>query len=103
MRTGLPRDKIIDLASTEFGPAGYRIRSHSETDIVFQDGKDIDWGLAWFLLVFGVVIGLIIYLISVRRRQIIVSFLPLDGQTDVLAAGSSEPVHKFAQNFLKTL
>ncbi len=103
MKTSLSRDKIIDLAIAEFGRNGYRVISCKETDIVFQNGKDIDWGLALFLLVFGVVIGMIVYLVTARPRQIVLSFLPLQGQLDVLAAGSSQPVHQTAQAFLESL
>jgi hypothetical protein len=102
MRTNLTQKEFIGHATAYFGQAGYHIRSRSAADIVFQDGKDINWVLAAFLLVFTVSIGMVIYLIAVGRKQIIFSFFPLNGQIDVLVAGSSPKIQQSALAFLKS-
>jgi hypothetical protein len=71
--------------------------------VVFQDGKDIRWDSVFLLFFFTIIFGAILYLVFVKRQQVTLTFMPLNGSIDVLAAGNTPESQKVAKAFLRAL
>jgi uncharacterized membrane protein YagU involved in acid resistance len=103
MRTPASITDILIGACKYFHNAGYSVHSQTEASVTFQNGKDITWTAVALLFFFTIIIGTVLYLILVKRRQIVLTFMPLDGHFDILAAGNTLKAQETAAAYLKTL
>lgn len=87
MKTHLAKIDIVARATSKFGMKGYSIRTNGDNSVVFEDGKELNWILFLVLLFFTAVIGVIIYWMVSRRKQIIIIFMPFEGHVDVSGRG----------------
>lgn len=103
MRTKLTKADLISRATTHFGASNYTILTQTESSIIVQDGKDINWPLFIFLLICITLIGAIIYWVVVKTNQIVINFTPVNGYLEVIATGNTTKAQAQALAFMNSL
>jgi plastocyanin domain-containing protein len=103
MKTKLTKADLVSRVTTHFGATNYTILTQTESSIVVQNGKDINWPLFIFLLLCITLIGGIIYWAVAKTRQIVVNFTAADGFLEVSATGNTKKAQAHAAAFLTSL
>jgi len=102
MKTSLPRNEIFSRALTQFGAAHYNVQSQSETSIILNNGKDINWIL--FVVFFCLAgIGAIIYWAIAKQHQIAINIMPVDGRFEITGTGNTAKAQQTLNTFLSSL
>jgi len=102
MRTSLSKADIRTRASSHFAAANYTIATESDTSIVFNGGKAINWVLFVFLLLCILIGGIIYYVVS-KQHQAVLSIAPADGQFEVTGTGNTNKAQQVINGFIASL
>jgi hypothetical protein len=102
MRTSLSKADIRTRATAHFGAANYTIATESDSSMVFNGGKAINWVLFVFLLLCIIVGGIIYYVIS-KQHQAVLNISPANGQFDVSGTGNTNKAQKVVNGFIASL
>jgi len=103
MRTSLSKTEIRTRAHAHFGAANYTIATESDTSIVFNGGKAINWPLFVFLLVCIVMVGAIVYYVVSKQHQAVLNITPADGQFEVTGTGNTSKAQQVVNGFISSL
>lgn len=103
MKTSLNKAEIVARVTSYFGAANYTVLTQTESSIVVQNGKDINWPLFIFLLICVTLVGGIIYWVVAKTRQVVVNFTPTNDHLEVTATGNTKKAQAEATAFLNSL
>jgi uncharacterized membrane protein YagU involved in acid resistance len=102
MKTNLKKTDLISQANARMGASNFTVLTQTESSIVFQGGKDINWFL-FVLLLCLVVVGAIIYYVVSKNSQVIVNWSQTNGALEVTASGNTKKAQAVASSFLNSL
>lgn len=103
MRTSLSSAEVKQRATQNFTPLGYSIKTTSDTQVVFSDGRDVNW-VIFVLLLLCILIGAIIYFFLVcKQHEIILNIVPLEKGCEINLSSTTPKSSLDANNFLNTL
>jgi hypothetical protein len=103
MKTSLSSAEVKQRATQNFTPMGYSIKTTSETQIVFSDGRDVNWVLFVILLLCILIGAIIYYFLACKEHQIILNIIPLEKGCEVNLNSTTPKSSTDANNFMNTL
>ena len=102
MITSLPKKDIFTRANAQLGAANYNIVSQTETSIVYNGGKAINW-VVFVLLLCLVLIGAIIYYLIAKEHQVVLNIMPVNGNIEVTGSGNTTKAQQVVNTFIASL
>ncbi len=103
VKTSLSPTDVKQRATEALTPQGYTIRTTSETQVVYEDGRDVNW-IVFVLLLLCIIVGAIIYyFLACKKHEIIVSIRPDGTGSEVNVTSTTSKSSNDGNSFLNTL
>lgn len=103
MKTTIKPFEVKQRASDTFSALGYSTKTSSETQITYEDGRDVNW-LYFVLLLICILVGAIIYYFIVCKKHEIILNVRAEGQGSEVTISSTTPKSSMdANNFINQL
>ena len=103
MKTKIEKADLITRVTSHFSAANYTIQTQTESSIVLQGGKDINWPLMILLIFCTGLIGALIYWLVAKTNQVVVNYTASDGYLDIAATGNTNKAQALATSFISSL
>jgi hypothetical protein len=103
MKTSLKPYEVKQRASDLFSALGYSTKTSSENQIVYEDGRDVNW-LYFVLLLLCVLVGAIIYYFIVCKKHEVIINVRAEGQgSEVTVSSTTSKSSMDSNNFINQL
>ncbi|MEM3447904.1 MAG: hypothetical protein QXO75_02675 [Nitrososphaerota archaeon] len=100
----LPCAEVRKRATEFFTAREYSIKTTSDTQIVFSDGRDVNWWVFFILLIFVAIIGAVLYyFLATKTHEVIISLRPSVFGCEIDVASTTSKSSIDANDFLNTL
>ena len=103
MKTLLSPNDVKQRATEALTPLGYTIRTTSETQVVYEDGRDVNW-IVFVVLLLCIIVGAIIYyFLACKQHEIIIGIRPDGTGSEVNVTSTTSKSSNDGNSFLNSL